>query len=485
MVNSYIMKKIKIILYAFLSFVLITGCDNGFGELNTDPNNSTALPAHLLLGYTQRQFMNTHYGMQRGGDMGSCWAQHMSKVQYNDEARYVPRRGVIDAIWDSFYFNVISEASAMYDLAGDEGNTNLQGVALVMQATTYQMLTELYGPIPFTEAIDPAIVQPAYDSEAVVWTGIIEMYTNAAAILASGTGSVTASSDLFYGGDTSQWLKLANTLKFRALMRASSVLSVGADLQALVDGGNMFSSNSDDAHVSYLSAVPDANPIFETIVDGSRLEYKINSVLVEMLEGLNDPRLAVYAAENASGDILGKPAGYGNTTTLPNEDLGYTYANISGLGDFYLDPELPGILMSYSELKFLMAEAANEGLISGGTAGALGHYNDGIAANFAFNGLDATTYLEQLSIPFTTQNDGRNKIGNQKWIALYSQGFESWTEWRRTGLPLLSPAVEGDISSIPTRFYYPTAEPSLNQDNYNSAVQSIGGDELTSPLIWQ
>ncbi len=485
MVNSYIMKKIKIILYAFLSFVLITGCDNGFEELNKDPNNSVALPAHLLLGYTQRQFMNTHYGGQRGGDMGECWAQHWSKVQYNDEARYVPRRGVIDAIWDSFYFNVISEASAMYDLAGEEGNTNLQGVALVMQALTYQMLTELYGPIPFTEAIDPAFVQPAYDSEAVVWTGVLEMYTNAAALLASGTGSITASSDLFYGGDTSQWLKLANTLKFRALMRASSVLSVGADLQALVDGGNMFTSNSDDALLPYLAAQPDANPIYEMIIFGSRLEYKINSELVDLMEGRNDPRLPVYAAENASGDILGKPAGYGNTTTLPNEGLGYTYANISGLGDFYLDPELPGILMSYSQLNFLMAEAANEGLISGSTAGALSYFQEGVKANFAFNGLDATAFLAQENLSFSAQSDARTKIGQQMWVALYSQGFESWTEWRRTGIPALSPAIEGDISSIPTRLYYPTAEPSLNQDNYSSAVQSIGGDELTSPLIWQ
>jgi len=479
------MKKIKIILYAFLSFVLVTGCDNGFEELNKDPNNSVALPAHLLLGYSQRQFMNTHYGVQRGGDMGECWAQHWSKVQYNDEARYVPRRGVIDAIWDGMYYNVISEATAMYDLAGEEGNTNLQGVALVMQAVGFQMLTELYGPIPFTEAIDPAIVQPAYDDEAVVWTGVIDMYTNAADILASGSGVIPESSDLFYGGDTSSWLKLANTLKFRALMRASSVISAGAELQALVNDGNMFTSNGDDALLPYLAAQPDANPIYETIVFGARLEYKVNSVLVESMEALNDDRLPVYAAENASGDILGKPAGYGNTTTLPNEDLGYTYANISGLGDFYLDPELPGILMSYSELNFLMAEAANEGLISGGTTAAASYYEEGIAANFAFNGLDAAAFLAQDGISFTTQNDGRNKIGLQKWIALFSQGFESWTEWRRTGLPVLSPAVEGDINSIPTRLYYPTQEPSLNQDNYNSAVQRIGGDELTSPLVWQ
>ena len=95
---------------------------------------------------------------------------------------------------------------------------------------------------------------------------------------------------------------------------------------------------------TYLSAQPDANPIWETIVDGNRAEYKINSVMVEMLTSLNDDRLAVYAGENASGNIVGKPSGFGAQTTLPNEDLGYTYANISPLGEKYLTATLPGVL---------------------------------------------------------------------------------------------------------------------------------------------
>jgi len=480
------MKKIKIILYSFLSLLLITSCDNGFEEINQDPNNPVAIPAHLVLGYAQRSYMNAIYGVQRGGDMGAAWGQHWSKVQYNDEARYTPRRGVIDAIWDEIYARTISESSAMYDLAELEGNTNLQAVGLIMQAAGYQMLTELYGPIPFTEAIDPAILQPAYDEESVIWDGIIAMYSTAADMLASGSGEVKGSSDLFYGGDASKWRKLANTLKFRALMRISSTRSVGAELQALVNDGNMFTSNDDDAQLPYVSNQPDANPIYETIVFGARPEYKINSVLVELLEVLDDDRLSVYAAPNESnGVILGKPAGFGNQTTLPNEDLGYTYANISGLGDFYLNPELPGILMSYSQLNFLMAEAANEGYISGGISAAFSYYEEGIKANFAFNGLDATAYLAQETLTFTTQADGRKKIGQQEWIALYSQGFETWTEWRRTGIPTLSPAAEADINQIPSRLFYPTAEPLLNGASYDSGAQSIGGDELTSSLIWQ
>ncbi|WP_297804697.1 SusD/RagB family nutrient-binding outer membrane lipoprotein [uncultured Polaribacter sp.] len=477
------MKKLNIIIYTFLSFILMTGCDRGFEELNLDPNASTAVPAHLLLGGPQRIYMNSMYGAQAGGDMGACWSQHWSKVQYNDEARYVPRRGVIDGIWSTMYASVISESKAMYNLAEAEGNNSLMGAGLVMQAVGYQTLVDFYGPIPFTESIDGNILQPTYDSETVVYEGIIQMLTDASAMLASGNGTITSSSDLFYGGDASKWVKLANSLKFRALMRISATRNVGAELQALM--GKMFTSNADSAQLTYLEAAPDANPIWETIVDGNRAEYKINSVLVETMTALNDDRLAVYAGENASGNIVGKPSGFGAQTTLPNEGLGYTYANISPLGAKYLTATLPGVLMSYSQLSFLIAQAANEGYISGGITSAQDWYTEGIKASFEFNGVSSTAYLAQGSIGFSTQADGRTKIATQEWIALFGQGFESWTEWRRNKIPVLAPAAESLLDQVPSRLFYPTTEPSLNKTSYDAAVQTLGGDNLTAPLFWQ
>ncbi|MFH6768075.1 SusD/RagB family nutrient-binding outer membrane lipoprotein [Gaetbulibacter aquiaggeris] len=479
------MKNIKLILIAFLSLSLFIGCDNKFEEVNTDPNNPVAIPAHLLLGYAQRSHTNSIYSTFVGADMGACWSQQMAKVQYNDEERYVPRRGVIDGVWNNQYTLVASEGKAISDLAAIDGNQVLEGVGKVMQAIAFQTLADIFGPIPFTEALDPAILKPAYDDEATVWEGINQLLTDAASLISTGNGSIVATSDLYYGGDSSKWLKLANSLKFRALMRISSTRNVGSELQALINGGNLMTSNADSGQVYYLKAVPDANPLYETIVDGSRLEFKIGLVMVDLLEGLNDPRLQVYASPNASGNIVGKPVGYGNVIPLPNEDLGYTYANISGLGTKYLDPELPGVVMSYAQLCFLKAEAANEGYISGGLEAAQNYFSDGVKASFAFNGLDATSYLAQDGIGFTNQADGRNKIATQEYISLFGQGVESWTEWRRNKIPVLEPAAEGDIAQIPSRYYYPTTEPSLNGVNYSAAASTIGGDLLTSPLFWQ
>jgi hypothetical protein len=480
------MKKINIILYTLLSFVLITGCDEGFEELNVDPNNSTAVPAHLLLGGPQKIFTNTMYFAQYGGDMGACWAQHWSKVQYNDEARYVPRRGNIDAIWNNMYVEVIGEANAMYDLAEAEENNSLKGIALVMKAIGFQTLVDLYGPVPFTEAFNGEILQPVYDDEAVVYEGVIQLLTDAAALLNNSSSAVVASSDLFYGGDVTKWYKLANSLKFRALMRISSTRDVNTELQTLM--GKMFTSNNDSAQLTYLTAAPDANPIWETIVDGNRPEYKINSVLVDVLQGLSDPRLAVYAGLNADDAIVGKPSGFGAQTTLPNEGLGYTYSNISPLGDFYLQPTLPGVLISYSQLSLLIAEAMNEGFVSGGITGSLEWYKRGITANLEFNEVpsgDALAYLNQSTLNYSNKADATIKIATQEWIALFGQGFETWTEWRRNKIPVLTPAAEAILTAIPSRMFYPTTEPSLNKANYDAAVSKIGADELTSPLFWQ
>ena len=141
--------------------------------------------------------------------------------------------------------------------------------------------------------------------------------------------------------------------------------------------------------------------------------------------------------------------------------------------------------MSYSQLALLIAQAANEGYITGGITSAQEWYQEGIKASFDFNGISSVDYLAQSSIGFTTKADARIKIATQEWIALFGQGFESWTEWRRNKIPVLAPAAESLIDQIPSRLFYPTTEPSLNKENYEAGVQTIGSDNLTAPLFWQ
>lgn len=474
------MKKIKIYLI-ILSSCIFTNCDKDFGEVNTDPNRPVAVPAHLLLGNIIRVNQNTIYNAQAGGDMGLCWSQQWSKVQYNDEERYIPRRGVIDGVWDNLYASVISDAKSMYTLAEAEENQSIQGISLVIQANAFQILTDLYGPVPFSEVFIPGLLKPKFDTQAEVYAGILTMLTDADALLASGVGEVPASSDLIYGGNVSKWRKLASSLKLKALMRISKKQNVGAQVQALVASGQLFSSNSDSAQLTYLAAQPDANPIYETIVFSNRAEYKNSSVLIEKLTLLNDPRIGVISKKNNANSYVGNIPGQENTSN---------YNGFSSPGTFYLNPTLPGVILSHAQVKFLLAEAANEGYILGGQIAALNYYNQGVQASMDFNQVPqaaATTYLAQPNIEFTTQADARGKIAEQTWISLYGQGFEAWTEWRRTGFPALTivqnPA--NGVTSIPKRLFYPTTGITLNRENYLQAVSTLtGGDILTAPVWW-
>ncbi|WP_417889865.1 SusD/RagB family nutrient-binding outer membrane lipoprotein [Xanthomarina gelatinilytica] len=477
------MKKINLIVLLFIGLVFVS-CDKDFEELNSNPNDPTSVPAELLLGSMIRSTGNVMYSTFNGGDMGACWAQHFSKVQYNDEERYIPRESAIGNVWAVLYESVAADANAMYELAVLEENMVAQGAALTMKAYAFLLLTDLYGDIPFTEALQGATnISPVYDSQQTVYNGCLAILDDAISKLNPANGSLDSSQDIMYGGDVSKWRKFAASLKFRALMRMSGKDARPSEMQALVNSGLLFSSSADDANLVYLSDAPNANPIYESVVFGTRNEWKINSEIVERMDGTLglpiDNRLPVMAQENADGIYRGKPSGIQG---VPNND--YNYANVSPLGEFYLRPELPAVFLSYTELQFLLAEAAKKNYISGGDAAASAYYLAGIESSFADNdGADIDAYYAGLIV--YNSSTALEQIATQKWIALYSQGFEAWIEWKRTGYPDLDPAIDGAVNEIPSRLTYPVIEQSLNAANYNAAVANMpGGDKLTTPIWW-
>jgi len=475
---------ITVVLITLLTFFV--GCDKDFEEINQNPNDPVAVPADLLLGNLLFSTANNLYNVFGSLDQGSGWAQHLAKVQYNDEMRYIPREGTIEGRWASFYEVTTSDANQMVDLAIEQENTAVQGVGLIMKAYGFLMLTDLYGEIPFTEALDAqgGNFTPVYETQETVYSGCLAFLDEAIALLSASSDDISTSQDLMYGGNKSSWIKFAASLKFRALMRQSGVVNVSSQLQQLVNSGNLFSSRSEEAKFIYLSDDPNANPIYETVVFGGRAEYRLNQTLVQYMDGtnsLNDDRLPVYAQPSIDAGIyIGKPSGFRD---LPSPEWNYT--SVSEIGTKYLAPEAPAYFVSYTELQFLLAEAAKKGFISGGDAAAETYYLKGIESAFIENGVGASygTYIAQAGVAYTP-NTAIEKIGLQKWIALYCQGMETWIEWRRTGIPALTPAIENDLGSIPVRFTYPNIEESLNGDNYKAAVSSQGADALTTPVWW-
>jgi len=470
------MKKIIVFILFLSTLLYTTSCDKNFDEINQDPNNPTAIESGLLIADALRNTGNEMYSTFVGGDMGSCWSQQWAKVQYNEEALYTPRESVIGMVWNTFYEDLGSDANVMYNLAVTEENTNMQAVALTLEAYAFSLLTDLYGDIPFSEAFktDEGILAPKYDSQADVYTGILAMLDEANGLYSPTGGAINATSDIMYGGDYTKWQKFTNTLKFRVLMRMSSKSDVSAQLTEVLTQP-VFTSSADEAKIVYLSSDPNANPIYETIVYGTRGEFKVCNVLVTMLEDLNDPRLEVYVGENADGDLRGKPAGIFN---VPNED--YNYENVSPIGDHFLQPEWPAYFFSYSEFMFLKAEAAQKGYISGTPDD---FYQKGVTASMVETETEVGTFVTPALS--STEAVALEQIYNQKWLALYCQGVEAWTEWRRTGYPVLNAAIDGRLNGLlPYRYTYPSSEQTLNGTNYQAAIANQGADLLTTKLWW-
>lgn len=439
----------------FLFVFLFIGCDKNDSEIQ---NNYE--PSIELLNDIVKRITNLEYSMFVGGDMGILWIQQAAKTQYNDEGNYIPRQSVIQYIWDDFYEDVIFKSTEMYDLANDEENDNIMAISLVLKAYGFSRLTDLYGDIPF---IDVPTSTPVYELQENIYPEIFDMLDNAIDLFNT-SDLVDGGSDILYNGDVNKWLKFANSLKFRCLMRVSSAMPVSAELQALINSNNLFQSNGEEAKRLFSGVSPDVNPIYKTIIEDNRLEWKASATIIDFQLATNDPRLPNMFSLNNAGIYQGWWNGNSNT-------------GVSSIGDPYLSPTLPAYLLSYAELEFLKAEAAQKGYVSGSASD---YYNAGISASFDVNEVSDNGYIASNSLG----SNALQQIGIQKWLALFTQGIEAWTEYRRSGYPILYVSASASLNEIPSRLNYPYNEPSSNTANYNAAVQSQGEDNLTTKMWW-
>ncbi|AUC80689.1 SusD/RagB family nutrient-binding outer membrane lipoprotein [Lacinutrix sp. Bg11-31] len=409
-----------------------------------------------------RALSNTNYRVEASGDMGIAWSQQIQKLQYNDETRYIPRQGEVDNIWSSLYSR-IDDIEALINYAEANDNDNLKATALVLKVYTFALITDLFGDVPYFEA--SISDTPAYDLQETIYGELISTLEQSNQLFNT-TDVINSNFDVLYQGDANKWKRFSNSLKFKILMRASNNLSVNAQLQELIDNGNLFNANTEEAKYNYSGIGDDKNPIHETIVEGERHEYRSSAVLFSHLNNGLDPRTSKMIGLNQNGEYV-----FGGFDGL-----------ISPIAELYLRADAPGYFLSYSELEFLITEAAYKGYIN---VPVESHYNAGVMASFKANELTNDEALSFLSTNPYDSSNALEQIGIQKYLALFCQGFEAWTEYRRTGFPELIPPVDAVLDQVPSRLNYPIFEQTTNTVNYNQAVLSQGEDNLITPLWWQ
>jgi hypothetical protein len=490
------MKKIKKILIVGLVFTTVMACDD-FSDYNTDTKNPREVPAGALFANATKTLFDFMTEINVNVNNFRLWSQQWAQTTYADESNYdLITRNVNGAAWNTLYSDVIRDLREAKVIIGtpeyrtqnptfdDAMIANQLAMAEVLEVFTWHALVDIFGDIPYTQALTDDIT-PAYDDDQAIYNNIITRLDAAIATLNGDSGMGAA--DLVYGGDATQWKKFANSLKLRLALRIAQVDNAKAQTMVLqaIDpaNGGVFTSNEDNFQLAYQGSTPNTNPLWVSLIQSGRSDFIAASTLVTPMENLNDPRLPFYFQDTFGGNYVGGVYGDNNA-----------YNAFSHPGLLQEDPEFPGIILSYWEVQFLLADAAARGYAVGATPDVF--YNEGIRASMLYWGSTAlpntpaitdaniTAYLAQPGVAYATApGTPLQKIAFQKWVSLYDQGFEAWNTVRIYDYPTLPMAVLSELPT-PKRYTYPVTEYSLNEDNVAAAGDAMGSDALDTAVFW-
>lgn len=510
--------KIKYISAIALTLVMgLSSCDKDFEEINVNPNSPEKVSSALLLPTVIRSTTNEIAGNAWG--YGNVVMQYTAKIQFTNEDRY--NWGPQGSPYGSFY-NALRDINNIIQISSEAKEQNYVGIAKVMRAHLFSYMTDAYGEIPYSEAIQAkdGVNYPKFDSQEAIYAGILAELEEANNLL--GTTTERVDGDILFNGNVIRWKRFANSLRLRILMRLSDRKDPSAAMQAILNNPTqspIFTGTNEEAALQYLGDVPNQHPLYTTR-SGSFDEYRLSEKMEGTLKDLNDPRLFAYAqptTDSKAGVVgavtayEGVPNGLGDEEALqysPSGDKTKGGSNfLSRVGLLWAcqactslaNPTgYQAVLMSYAEVQFILAEARERGFITVGSAEE--YYKKGIQASVDYYRVRYTfinqpniasklvlddAYFAQPNVAYTgTVAEKLAKIGTQKWLALFFNGLEAWHDWKRTGYPSIKPGPAAFINTVPVRFMYPGSVQALNEENYKAAVARQGADAITTKVWW-
>jgi hypothetical protein len=494
--------------FAVLGLFLAVSCGKDFGDLNVDPNNPSAVPPEFLLTSAEKAMADDVWDEWMNARFGLLVSQYWAQNNYTDESRWNFRTGVINDYWGLYYSRALRDLNEIIALnsvgtaAGTPKAKNQNAVATILKVYVFHHMTDIWGPIPYSEALAGSEIRtPKYDSQKDIYMGLDRDLRNAIADISTSDESF-GSADVVYGGNMAQWKKLANSLRLRIGMRMSDVESSTAKSIVEQAAAGAFTSNDDNAYFTYINGQPNNNPLNQDRIERGNADFCISEILIDKtLKPLNDPRLAAFVDERVNGGgYFGRP--FGQTAAVaagePPEDYSQPSGALAVQNSSSFNPHdvlaatAPMALMNYAEVCFILAEAKERGWNVPGSAEEW--YNAGITASMNEWGTTDQTaiddYIAQADVNYATApGDWKQKIGVQKWVALYMQGVQGWSEWRRLDFAKFEAPIGGSVGDVgakpaPVRLTYPTNEQTQNATGYQSGVSALGGADKLSTRLW-
>ncbi len=473
------MKKYLII--STVSLMALGSCTKDISRFNEETKRPAIVPGETLFSNAVRTLVDGLASPNVNTNVFRFTVQHWAATTYQDEPNYdFGTRNIPQAWWNRMYATVLADLkeskriTTENSVLTEEVRKNQLAIIDIMEVYTYHVLVNSFGNIPYSQALDFNNVAPAYDDAKTVHLDLLTRLNADLANLDADAAGFTSSADFFYKGDVSEWVKFANSLKIRLGMILADVDESTAKGAVESGADNPIASAADNAEFQYLAATPNTNPIWVDLVQSGRADMVAAASLLDKMVAMDDPRLESYFAPNNNGEYVGGVVGANNT-----------YATTARPSEKMTDPSFPALVLDYVETEFYLAEAAaREWNVEGSAAE---HYHNAIKASIIYWTGDedaAEDYVARPDVNWATAaGDWRQKIGFQKWIALYNRPFTGWLELRRLDQPVLG-APASPRSGFPNRLTYPVAEQQVNGENYTAAASAIGSDEVETKLFW-
>lgn len=508
----------KRIIYSSVLAAVITlssGCGKDWlSSLGTNPNQPSEAPASLLLPPVLSSLASWELSFNNPVGAWMGYTSFSGGYSINDNTLTYYVNSGSPSNWG--LYGVLKNADYIIQQGvGENGeNSNFVAAAKILKSFGFQYLVDAYNNVPYSEAFrGVGNFFPSYDKGEDVYKDCIAQLDSAIALIqnAPATANSIASSDVMFGGNMDKWLRFANTVKLKFLIRSSA--NPVADAKAELSKTAAIGFLEGDANVNpgYLNTAGKQSPLWASFgadPGGSLYSDGYNFIrgggaAVEFYKGNNDPRLFYVFAPDGSApnkseffDVDDDPSHYhgvfyGDRAAAASQNNGGTVGIGHGVMNDY---DNSVALISAAQSYFLQAEAALKGW-TGGDAQAL--YEKGITASFQSLGVKdaesaAKTYYSQNKdlVSWTGSSNKLKAIITQKWAAnAILHSFVSWSEYRRTGYPdantLPASKFPGYSRHIPTIWWYPQSESQTNQANYNAALGGDGSiDTQNDKVFW-
>ncbi len=452
----------KIIYITIIAVFLFTGfnsCRKG-DDLYVNPNAPlSATPASMLSACEVGTFNALESGAVR---IASIFMQHTSGVngQMVQPEQYQPIESDMDNYWNTIYPNMLN-CKLIGDNYGDK-DPAYRGIGKVLLAMNLGLATDMWGDVPYSEAFQGASgnLTPHYDAQESVLNSIQTLLDGAITDLANTTNNVTPSGDDFiFGGNTVSWTKIAWTLKARYYMRLSKKAGFDANV-VLTDLANGIAANADNCYAIHGNGGAEGNQW--TSFFNNRNGYVVaNQTLIDSMGNMTDPRTPYYFDTTYNGNVaLGNVIGNLNPAV---SNWGPYLGGLDAMGNVNQAKSI--VLVSYAEALFLKAEA--EARLS--NANAVNDLNSAITASI--EEVTGAAFAGTLPVIYTAANTTVHTVILEKWKAMFANPVESYSDYRRTGFPVLMMNPIGLLPYIPKRLPTPLQE---RTSNPNAPVPSLG-----------